>query len=163
MPRDQNSVTFNSKPRQRLSDRIIFRCGLLFLLAASPVFSADPLDAISQLASALSQNDSVNALAVFDSKMPDYGSIESDIGALVAQADILCAIDILGEKDVPVGNESPEKELSVDWFLQLKSQSPSGPTERRREQVTLRMKNIKGKWKITKILPLKILAPITIP
>src|SRR5438309_3720649 len=125
--------------------------GLLALLAA-PLFSAEPQDLIAQLASALSQNDSVNALAVFDSRMPGYSNIENNIGALVSQTDILCAIDILQEKD-----EGADKLLDVDWYMQLKSQAPSGPTERRRERVALRLSLLKGKWKITAFAPLKIL------
>lgn len=137
--------------------------GLLVILAAPcGLFPAEPVDALSQLASALSQNDSVNAIAVFDSKMAGYATVESNIEALVAQTDILCAIDIIEQKYVPNRDENPEKELSVDWYLQLKSQSPSGPEDRRRAQVTLRMKNVKGKWKITSMLPLTILAPLTV-
>jgi hypothetical protein len=130
--------------------------GLLIFLAA-PLSSAEPQDAIAQLASALSQNDSVNALAVFDSKMPGYSEIESNIGALVTQADIVCAIDILEEKEEGAG-----KVLDVDWYMDVKSQAPSGPVQRRRERVALRMALLRGTWKITAISPAKILEPLDV-
>jgi hypothetical protein len=138
-------------------NRVVFlRIGLLIFVAA-PLFSAEPQDAIAQLASALSQNDSVNALAVFDSKMPGYSAIESNIGALVSQADIVCAIDVLEEKE-----EGTAKVLDVDWYMDVKSQAPSGPVQRRRERVSLRMILFHGNWKITAISPAKILEPLPI-
>jgi hypothetical protein len=132
------------------------KMGLLVLLAA-PLFSAEPQDAVAQLASALSANDSVNALVVFDSNMPGYGAIESNIGALVSQADVVCAIDVIEEKD-----EGAVRILNVDWFMDLKSQTPSGPVQRRREMVTLRMSPLRGKWKIISISPIKILDPLPV-
>jgi hypothetical protein len=130
--------------------------GLLILVAA-PLFSAEPQDAIVQLSSALSQNDSVSALAVFNPKMPGYSEIESNIGALVSQADIVCAIDVLEAKE-----DGADKVLDVDWYMDVKSQAPSGPVERRRERVVLRMTLLRGKWKITTISPLKILEPLAV-
>lgn len=137
------------------------------LVIATPGVCASPADAIAQLASALSQNDSVSALAVFDPKMPNYRTIEANISALVSQADILCAIDVLEDKDENDGkNVTPDGktglEMKVDWYIQLKSQVPSGPLERRRENVTLQMKIIGGKWKITGLSSLTILAPLNL-
>jgi hypothetical protein len=130
----------------------------LLLLVAAPLFCSEPVDAIAELASALSQNNSVNALQVFDSKMQGYSSIESNIEALVAQTDILCAIDIVDEKETAAG-----RELDVDWYMQLKSQLPNGPTERRRERVILGMKLVRGQWKIASLSSARIIAPITLP
>ena len=130
---------------------------ILLLLGALPIFPAEPADAIADLASALSQNNSVAALQVFDSKMPRYSTIESDIEALVAQTDVLCAIDVVEEKEVPGG-----REFDVDWYMDLKSQLPNGPSERRRERIILKFELIRGKWKIVAISSPKILAPITI-
>jgi hypothetical protein len=140
--------------------------GLLLLAAAlslfaQPVFCAEPAAALAQLASALSQNDAVNALAVFDPKMAGYGVIESNISALVSQSDVLCAIDILQEKDA-AGQDGSEKELDVDWYLQVKSQADPGNVERRRQTVVLRMRNFAGKWKITAISAPGIVAPVTV-
>ena len=64
---------------------------------------------LSQLASALSQNDSVSAIAVFDPKMAGYATVESNIEALVAQTDILCAIDIVEQKDVRIEMKIPKR------------------------------------------------------
>jgi hypothetical protein len=132
------------------------KIGLLVLLAAR-LLSAQPQDVIAQLASALGGNDSVNALAVFDSNMPGYSALEDSIGALAAQADIVCAIDVLDEKD-----EGAAKVLEVDWYMDLVSKSPSGPAQRRRERVVLRMILLHGKWRINAISPVNILAPLPV-
>jgi hypothetical protein len=115
------------------------------------------MPALAKLASSLSQNDAAGALEVFDSGMDAYGTIEANVGALAAQTDILCAIDVVEDKD-----DNGIQLLDVDWFMQLKSRADGGPTERRRQRVRLQMKQIRGKWKIISILPIGILDPIHI-
>ena len=117
------------------------------------------LPVIAKLASSLSQNDSASAMEAFDSHMKDYGTIESNIDALVAQADVLCAIDVIQDNATPAGDV---RTLDVDWYMTLKSQADAGPTERRRERVEVQIKKIRGKWKITSLVPLSILDPIHI-
>ncbi len=112
---------------------------------------------ISQLASALSQNNVSEALGAFDSAMKDYGEIESGLSALTAQADILCAIDVIDDKE-----ENGVRALDVDWYMQLKSQSDAAIAERRRERVRVEMRQIRGKWKIVSLTPLSIIGPIRI-
>lgn len=112
---------------------------------------------IAQLASALSQGDSVTALETFDSKVPSYNKTETAIAALTAQAEILCSIDIVDEK-----TSGDNVTLDVDWFMTLKPLTGSGNSERRRERVTLQLHQVRGKWRITSVLPIVILAPITI-
>jgi hypothetical protein len=141
--------------------------GLAILLAVGGAASAQNDDApwvpvIAKLASSLSQNDAVGALGVFDSHMKDYGAIESNINALVAQTGVLCAIDVVREKEVRAEPGEEAHTLDVDWFMQLQSQADAGPTERRRERVEVRIAKIRGKWKITSLAPLSILAPIHI-
>jgi hypothetical protein len=133
--------------------------GLLTFGSFAPAQTEDAsaVALISKLASSLSQNDSAGALAAFDSHMKDYGTIQGDIEALVAQSEVLCAIDIVEDQQSADG-----RRLDVDWYMQLKSLASQGPTERRRERVAVEMKQIKGKWKITSVSPLTILAPIHI-
>lgn len=133
-----------------------FACAIL--LASSALAAEETtLQALAKLAEGLSQNDSGQALSVFDSHTKEYGAIEANIGALTAQSEIVCAIDIVTEKE-----EGPVRILDVDWYMQLKTRSDGGPTERRRERVSLRMTMVRGHWKITSFSPLKILDPIEI-
>src|SRR4051812_1698366 len=108
---------------------------------------------LAALASALSAGDPVSAMAVFDRGMADYQTIEANVGATTAQDDVLCAIDIVEEKD---------GSLDTDWYMELKSKSDAAQSERRRERVQLEVKQIGGKWKILSLRPVGILAPLTV-
>jgi len=127
----------------------------LSFLAALPLLAQN--DALATLASGLSQNDAVAAMSAFDANAKDRAAIEADMEALVAQAEILCAIDVVEEKGT-----GDMRSLDVDWYMQLKSLATQGPTERRRERVQIEVSKIRGKWKITSISPRTILAPIQI-
>jgi hypothetical protein len=117
-----------------------------------------PLDRLAKLATYLSENSVTEALACFDSGMQDYATVAADIGALGAQTDVLCAIDVVSEQGA-----GEERSLDTDWFVELRSQADGGPVERRRERVALTMKRQSSKWKITSMKPVSILSPIHLP
>ena len=116
-----------------------------------------PFSRLAKLATYLSQNSVPEALACFDSTMKDYALIEADIGAIGAQTDVVCAIDVVEEK-----GEGDERNLDTDWFVELRSQADGGPVERRRERVQIEMKRFRSTWKIVAMTPVSILAPIHI-
>jgi hypothetical protein len=112
-------------------------------------------DRIASLASSLSENDGPGALSIFNSNIEGYGEISGNLDALTSQTDVLCAIDIVTDRET-----AGIHKLDADWYLQLKSRADGGPTERRRKRVQLQMELIKGNWRITAISPSNILAPI---
>jgi hypothetical protein len=118
---------------------------------------ATPFNAIAKLAADLSQSDVSGAVGAFDSSMKGYGSIEQNIASLVAQTEILSAIDVVED----VEKDGVHK-MVLDWYLTLTLQSDNTRTERRREQVNVEMRQIKGKWKITSMSPLTILDPVNV-
>jgi hypothetical protein len=140
---------------------IVLRFVLLGLalvgLAGAAKAPETPFSVLSKLSSDLSQNDTDGAIAAFDKSMKGYGGIEQNIAAIIAQTQVVSAIDI---------TEDTEREgahyLSVDWYLTLTLQNDGNRTERRREQVSIEMRQIKGKWKITSMTPLSILDPIKV-
>ena len=134
---------------------LLFSCFVSCLNAAA---EQTPLAAIADLATDLSESDPDGVLRYFDSQMKDYGTIEADIEALTAQADISCAIDIVKDDE-----SNGVHKLDLDVFMELKSQGGNSQLERRRERVQVEMREIKGKWKITALSPLSILGPIQIP
>jgi hypothetical protein len=124
------------------------------------VFAAGPetpYSTLAKLSADLSQNDAPSAIAWFDSSMKGYGDLQRNIDSIAAQATTLCAVDVITDID-----KDGVHTLSVDWYMALTSQADTNYTERRREQVTIEMRQIKGKWKITSISPLSILDPIHI-
>ena len=116
-----------------------------------------PYAALARLASSLSKGDGVAAMAAFDPAMKGYGAMEASVQALVAQADVLCSIEVL--QDAAKGADMA---LDTDWYLQIKSQADGGPTERRRERISVSMRLQAGVWRIVAISSTTILAPINI-
>ena len=75
-----------------------------------------PFTRLAKLATYLSQNSVPEALDCFDPKMKDYALIEANIGAIGAQTDVLCAIDLVEEKPVlEEKGEGDERRLDTDW------------------------------------------------
>jgi hypothetical protein len=133
--------------------------GVFLLCIALPAADPTPFAGISNLATALSQNDPDEALSYFDSQMKDFGAIEANIEALTAQADVSCSIDIVTDEE-----SAGVHKLDLDWFMELKPQGDQNDpqVERRRVRVQVEMKQIKGRWKITSLSPLSIFDPIQI-
>jgi hypothetical protein len=124
------------------------------LLAAAP---ATPLSAIAELATDFSAGDAAEAIGMFDSQMPGYGQISRNIQSLIDQTEVTCAIEIVSDTE-----SGGVHHLDLDWIVNLKSMGDNATVERRREQVKVEMRQIRGKWKITAMSPLSILDPIHI-
>jgi hypothetical protein len=146
---------------RRAFGRICARAAAFSAIVRAPSLRATdaetPLDRLAKLATYLSENSVPEALACFDPRMKDFAAIEADLGAIGAQTDVLCAIDVVAEH-----GEGEERTLDTDWFVELRSQADGGPLERRRERVQLRMKKDAARWKIIAMAPISILDPIHI-
>lgn len=129
-------------------------------LAALLLFAETPYTRIAKLASSLSEGDTVGALESFDKKMKDYATIDRDLSALAAQTEVLCAIDIVEDKDK---EDADIHHLDLDWYMQLKSRTDPGLIERRRQRVAVTLQKAGAAWRITEFAPGQLLAPITIP
>ncbi len=130
------------------------------IVALTPVSALTPPDdsiyrRIADLATNLNEKNQTDALGAFDSRMKQFGEIDNDVDALVTQNDVLCAIDIVGDRQT-----GPIHTLDLDWYLQLKSRTDAGPVVQRRERVQVTLEQIRGKWKISSIEPLGILSPL---
>ena len=111
---------------------------------------------IAKLAADLNGKDESGALGAFDSQMKTYGEIDNDIDALMTQNDLLCAIDIVSDRQT-----GDIHNLELDWYFEIKSRADGGSARQRRETVHVELKQIKGKWKIDRFEPLTILSPVT--
>ena len=131
--------------------------GLLALCFAVLAAEETPRAAIAGIAVALSEGDPDAVLSYFDSQMKDFGAIEANVEAITAQTDVSCALDIVSDDE-----SAGVHKLDVDWFMEMKTQGNTPQLERRRERVQIEMRQIKGRWKITALKPLAILAPIQI-
>ena len=130
-------------------------CGVLF----TPLRAASPDSRIVALASSLSQGDGYGALESFDKSMTDYSAVSRDLSALVAQAEVTCAIDIVEDKDAD-DQSAVVHRLDLDWYMRLKSRTDPNLVEYRRLRVAVTVH--RGDWRIVSLAPEQILAPIAI-
>lgn len=150
--------------RRRFAGFVVRGAALAAALRAAAIAAEEetPFTRLAKLATYLSENSAPEALACFDPGMKDYALIEADIGAICAQTDVLCAIDIVQEAVVDEKGEGEARKLDTDWFVELRSQADGGPVERRRERVQIEMKKFPRVWKIVALSPVSILDPIHI-
>jgi len=136
----------------------------LSLLVASLLLAADvdtPYTRIAKLATYVSGGDATSALETFDKRLTNYGTISEDLTALSTQTDVLCAIDVVGDKEAD-DEASDVHHLDLDWYMRLTSRADPGLTEARRTRVAVTIQRFGAKWRITALTPDSILAPITI-
>jgi hypothetical protein len=123
--------------------------GVVAFAAATPT----PIATLTELASDFGQGDAVGAIAIFDQSTQQANNIQ----ALIDQSEVTCALEVISDEE-----SNGVHKMDVDWILTLKSKADNMTVERRREQVKIEMRQIKGKWKITSLSPSTILEPIHI-
>ena len=136
----------------------------LSLLTVALLFAAEvdtPYTRIAKLATYISAGDATSALEAFDKSLKNYGKISEDLNALSSQADVLCSIDVVEDKEAD--NASADiHHLDLDWFMTLTAKADPGQTQARRQRVAVTIQRSGTKWRITALTPDNILAPITI-
>ena len=136
----------------------------LSLLAVTLLLAADvdtPYTRMAKLATYISGGDATSALEAFDKSLTDYGKISEDLTALASQTNVLCAIDVVSDKEAD-DETADVHHLDLDWYMTLTSRADSGLTEKRRVRVAVTIRRFNAKWRITALSPVTILAPITI-
>lgn len=126
---------------------------------AAPLWATaeqDVLDLFTTLASALSEGNGIAFLDRVDHSMPEYNQLERNIMALTEQNEVLAAIDVLTDD-----GDGQMRHVTVDWLLQIRSRSETGPLVRRRETVTCRLEHVKKKWRVVSLAPITLFAPPT--
>jgi hypothetical protein len=137
----------------------------ILLLLCGGTGSAAPEDTpytgLAKLATYISAGDTVGALEAFDKSLTNYGAISEDLTALSTQTDVLCAIDVVTDKEAD-DDSAAVHHLDLDWYMTLTSRADTGLTEKRRIRVAVTIQRFKTKWRITALSPVTVLAPITI-
>lgn len=116
----------------------------------------DPRELFGALASALSERDARDFIHHFDSAMPDLDALQSNVEALVDQADVISSIDFVSQSQ-----DKSDMVVEVDWAMTLQSRAAAagGPTERRRRVLTVRLRRQGSKWKVVSLNPLEFFEP----
>jgi hypothetical protein len=132
--------------------RRTFLATLAAPLMAGP--EQEVLDLFTALASALSEGNGLAFLDRVDHSMPDYEKLERSILALVAQNELLAAIDVIENE-----GDDQTRAVQVDWILQIRAREETGPLVRRRETVKCRLARLKKKWKVASLDPISFFSP----
>ncbi|HEY3836971.1 MAG TPA: hypothetical protein VGL72_10385, partial [Bryobacteraceae bacterium] len=117
---------------------------ILFLLFRLPLFGdaeQDITNVLTDLASALSENNPERFLQKLDHEMPNYRQIERDVLAIANDDWVSCSIEILTNS----GDETSQQ-VDLDWYMVLKSQQDENLIERRRTKVKVKMEKRGKKW-----------------
>jgi hypothetical protein len=119
----------------------------------------DVIEVVTSMAGALTEVNVPRFMAAFSKDMPDYGTIENNVTALMNNAEISSSIQPLSEE----GDDQARK-IDLDWLLQIRSLEQDGPLVRRREVVHCELRKDqtrknKSHWKVVAIKPLDFFAP----
>lgn len=136
----------------------ISRRACLFAAAALALRAddeSDVWDLLTSEASALSEGNAITFMAGFDRSMPGYQTLETNIKALLNDAQVQSSIELLTQEET-----NGTRMVKLDWFLQIVEQQDSLGLTRRREVVQCRLAKQKKKWRITSIEPLSFFAPL---
>ncbi len=133
-------------------------CALLAVLAVSADAPPEVLQLLTRTASALAEDDLSKFLKGFDPAMPGYGQLRVSVETLLAQADVSSTVEIRGDS----GGET-QRDLDLDWFLEMISKYKDGPTGGRRQMIHCRIAKQGGQWKIVTLEPVSFFAPLIAP
>ena len=108
-----------------------------------------------ELGAALEAGNAARFLAQLDKRRcPQYGALESNVVALVAQYDVGSSVAVMEQT-----RQGEAWELKLDWLLHLRPAS-GGPAEQRRRQVRCRLERQAKAWKVTALEPVSFFAAV---
>ncbi len=93
-------------------------------------------------------------MSAFSKEMPDYATLESNVTALVRQAEVSSSIQTVSED-----GDDQARTIDLDWVLEVRSLEQDGPIVRRREVIHCELRKEKKHWKIVALKPIDFFAP----
>ena len=126
-----------------------FLLGLLALPEASSL-----LDLFASMAQALSAGNPSDFLAPFERSMPGYRKLESQVFALLSQAEVASSVELVQDQ-----GDDQRRRVELDWILEIRSHLPAGPSEHRRQLLKAGLTRRGKSWKIVSLEPLSFFAP----
>jgi|HubBroStandDraft_1064217.scaffolds.fasta_scaffold1015418_2 hypothetical protein len=147
--------------------RAIVRSTVLVAIAAAFACADahdDVIEVVTSMAGALTDVSGTGAgvvrgnvpqfMSAFSKDMPDYATLQSNVTALVQQAEVSSSIQTVTED----GNDQA-RSIDLDWVLQIRSLEEDGPIVRRREVIHCEFRKEKKHWKIVSLKPVDFFAP----
>ena len=113
----------------------------------------DVIEVVTSMAGALTDVNVPKFMSAFSKDMPDYGTIENNVTALVKQADVSSSVQTVSE-----AGDDQARTIDLDWVLEVRSLEQDGPVVRRREVIHCQLRKEKKHWKIVSLKPLDFFA-----
>jgi len=124
----------------------------------------DVIDLVSMMSGALTEVNGIGQsvvrgnvsrfMSAFSKDMPDYATLESDVTALVTQAEVSSSIQTLSED-----GDDQARTIDLDWVMQVRSLEQDGPVVQRREVIHCALRKEMKHWKIVSLKPIDFFAP----
>ena len=113
------------------------RRAVLSMAAATAVAAfaderTEVLEIVSPLASALSNGDADAFLRLIPDDSPNRTQLADNIRALLAQAEMTCSVQL---------RKYEQGRAELDWYMEIRSRATSSMMERRKQIVTVRLRN----------------------
>jgi hypothetical protein len=106
------------------------------------------------MAAALSASDAGEFLDAFNHAMPGYGSLETDVTALLLENEVRSSIELISNE-----GDSTARVVELDWSMQIVDRQDAGGVTQRRDRVRCQLVKQSKKWRITSLAPLTFFAP----
>lgn len=109
---------------------------------------ADVVDLFASMAAALSDDNPAGFMKGIDRNMPDYDRLKTQIDALVQGSELSSSVE-------PVNDEGDDSKHTVDldWYLELRSRVPGGPSMQRRNVIHCRVEKQGKHWRVVALKP----------
>lgn len=131
--------------------RVIVRSLLTLTICAMTARAdthADVVDLFASMAAALSDNNPAGFMKAIDPKTPNYDRLKLHVEALAQNSEVGSSVEALNDH----GNES-KREIDLDWYLELRSRVPGGPSMQRRSVIHCQVEKVGKRWRVVSLKP----------
>lgn len=111
-------------------------------------------DLFTNMAAALSAGSAGEFLDAFNHAMPGYGSLETDVNALLLENEVRSSIELISDE-----GDTTARVVNLDWSMQIVDMQDAGSVTQRRDRVRFQLVKQSKKWRITSLEPLNYFAP----
>lgn len=109
---------------------------------------ADLVDLFASMAASLSDDNPAGFVKAIDRKTPDYDRLKAQVEALVQNFEVGNSVELLSDE----GDEW-KRELDLDWYLELRSRAPGGPSLQRRSVIHCHVEKQGKRWRVVLLKP----------
>jgi hypothetical protein len=109
---------------------------------------AEIVDLFASMAAALSDDNPAGFMKGIDRKMPDYDRLKTQIEALVQSSEVGSSVEPVSDE----GDES-KRAIDLDWYLELRSRAPGGPSMQRRSVLHCQVEKQGKRWRVVSLKP----------